>query len=330
MSALQNIILRGLAADRPAAGIAGRLYYATDTGACTRDTGSAWQPYDLLGLILAKGDLLAGTGSGAVAVKTVGADGLPLVADSGQSTGYRHGGIVGGTAFAPSGLTGSTATSRYVGATVSGAPASGAHLLGDFVIDQAGKIWICTTAGTPGTWTDIAGGGGGSGGLVDLGAVSVPSGVAASLDLTTIAAGHGTLIVEWMGATDGVTGHNDRPSGQFNGDTGGHYDHQSEGNEGANGQGDVGIVLGVVPNANAASGSWGMGRLIIPFYDRTDCPKGVIFQSGSVEPGVGQFNITGAGYWENTAAITEIALVSIYDEAANWVAGSRAQLWGTK
>jgi len=63
------------------------------------------------------------------------------------------------TSVAPSGLTGSTAASRYVGATASGAPVSGAHLLGDWVIDQTGSIYICTTAGTPGTWTQVAGGG---------------------------------------------------------------------------------------------------------------------------------------------------------------------------
>lgn len=56
-------------------------------------------------------------------------------------------------ALAPTGLTGATAASRYVGATASGAPASGTFLLGDFAVDQTGKIWICTTAGTPGTWT---------------------------------------------------------------------------------------------------------------------------------------------------------------------------------
>jgi hypothetical protein len=57
--------------------------------------------------------------------------------------------------YAPSGLTGATAASRYVGATASGAPASGTFALGDFVIDQSGKVWICTTAGTPGTWTQV-------------------------------------------------------------------------------------------------------------------------------------------------------------------------------
>ena len=64
-------------------------------------------------------------------------------------------GIVSGTAFAPSGLTGATAASRYVGATASGAPASGTFAVGDWCIAQDGHIWICTVAGTPGTWTEV-------------------------------------------------------------------------------------------------------------------------------------------------------------------------------
>jgi hypothetical protein len=63
--------------------------------------------------------------------------------------------------FAPTGLTGATQASRYVGATASGAPGSGTFALGDFVIDQTGKVWICTTAGSPGTWTQAGGSSGG-------------------------------------------------------------------------------------------------------------------------------------------------------------------------
>jgi hypothetical protein len=55
------------------------------------------------------------------------------------------------------GLTGATAASRYVGATASGAPTTGTFAVGDFVIDQTGKVWVCTTAGTPGTWTKVGG-----------------------------------------------------------------------------------------------------------------------------------------------------------------------------
>lgn len=58
-----------------------------------------------------------------------------------------------GGRFAPS-ATGAVTTTRYVGGTISGAPTTGAHLAGDFVIAQNGKVWICTADGTPGTWAD--------------------------------------------------------------------------------------------------------------------------------------------------------------------------------
>lgn len=62
--------------------------------------------------------------------------------------------------FAPTGLTGATAATRYAGATSSGAPASGTFAIGDFIVDRTGTIWVCTTAGTPGTWTQVVGGSG--------------------------------------------------------------------------------------------------------------------------------------------------------------------------
>lgn len=61
-------------------------------------------------------------------------------------------------ALIASGLTGATAASRYVGATASGAPASGTFVVGDFVIDRTGKLYVCTTAGSPGTWTQVGAG----------------------------------------------------------------------------------------------------------------------------------------------------------------------------
>lgn len=57
----------------------------------------------------------------------------------------------------PIGLTGATQATRYVGATASGAPASGTFAVGDFVIDRTGKVFICTGAGTPGTWVSASG-----------------------------------------------------------------------------------------------------------------------------------------------------------------------------
>jgi hypothetical protein len=68
------------------------------------------------------------------------------------------GGVVPGIVYAPLGLPGATQASRYVGATASGAPVSGTFSIGDFVIAQNGAIWICTVAGSPGTWASFSGG----------------------------------------------------------------------------------------------------------------------------------------------------------------------------
>ena len=65
------------------------------------------------------------------------------------------GGTFSATAFSASGLSGATQASRYVGATSSGAPASGTFVQGDFVIARDGAIWVCTVGGTPGTWVQI-------------------------------------------------------------------------------------------------------------------------------------------------------------------------------
>lgn len=71
---------------------------------------------------------------------------MPVVPPSSRSGGL------------PLGLTGATAATRYVGATTGGAPASGTFAVGDFVIDQTGKVFVCTVAGTPGTWAQVGGG----------------------------------------------------------------------------------------------------------------------------------------------------------------------------
>ena len=53
----------------------------------------------------------------------------------------------------PIGLQGAQGATRYAGGTPNNAPTSGTFAVGDFVVDQSGTIWVCTTAGTPGAWT---------------------------------------------------------------------------------------------------------------------------------------------------------------------------------
>jgi hypothetical protein len=53
------------------------------------------------------------------------------------------------------GMTGSATNVRLVGGLASGAPASGAHNLLDVAITEEPAVYVCTVAGTPGTWVDI-------------------------------------------------------------------------------------------------------------------------------------------------------------------------------
>lgn len=86
--------------------------------------------------------------------------------------------------FGSSGLTGAVAPSRYAGATTSGAPTTGTFAVGDFVIDHTGILWICVTAGTPGTWVDASSSGHE---LARATAVGQQIGITTETDLTGLA-----------------------------------------------------------------------------------------------------------------------------------------------
>ncbi len=56
----------------------------------------------------------------------------------------------------PRALTGAVAATRYVGGTASLAPTTGTFSVGDFVVTSSGRVWVCVTAGSPGTWTQAS------------------------------------------------------------------------------------------------------------------------------------------------------------------------------
>ena len=76
-----------------------------------------------------------------------------LTVDTNTYVTPTYSGEISATDFKATGLTGATTATRYVGGTVNGAPTSGTFAVGDFIIDQTATIWVCITAGTPGTWS---------------------------------------------------------------------------------------------------------------------------------------------------------------------------------
>lgn len=53
------------------------------------------------------------------------------------------------------GLTGAVAGGRFVGFTATVAPTTGTFAVGDVVVSLNGSAWVCTVAGSPGTWVGL-------------------------------------------------------------------------------------------------------------------------------------------------------------------------------
>jgi hypothetical protein len=82
MATLASVILRDIAANRPAAGIAGRLFYDTTNSKMQRDNGSSWddvaEASGLTNPMTTTGDIIVGGASGVPARLAVGAAGRIL------------------------------------------------------------------------------------------------------------------------------------------------------------------------------------------------------------------------------------------------------------
>lgn len=102
--------------------------------------------------------------SGSLSVLGLSSFGSAAQCTIGATGAIQTAAAIAGQSIAASGLTGATAASRHVGATASGAPASGTFLTGDFVITQAGRVMVCTAGGTSGTWVDAGSVAGSAGG----------------------------------------------------------------------------------------------------------------------------------------------------------------------
>lgn len=116
-------------------------------------TGAAW-----VELALSAGDVISVFGRTGVVTAQTGdytAAKVTNAADKASASAQDFTAEVSAPDLEANGLTGAANPTRLVGATASGSPASGTFELADVVIDQTGVVWICTAAGTPGTWKQV-------------------------------------------------------------------------------------------------------------------------------------------------------------------------------
>ncbi len=221
----------------------------------------------------------------------------------------------------PAGLPGATAATRYAGATAAGAPVAGTFAVGDFVVDQSGKLWVCTVAGTPGTWVQV----GGAGGPTLLFESTVAGVDAASIDTGAggIAGGFRILEVHLVCRTD-AAGANDVVDVTFNNDATAIYDRKST--AGGVAVADTKLPLTVHGSGGDAS-TVGYGYVRVPDYAGTTWRKAGRFETNVPDSTVGNNSALGGEFgYRSTAAISQLKVAA--EGAAKMKVGSHLMIYG--
>lgn len=156
MTALGTVIGKGLLSARPAASIAGSLYYATDTLLLYRDNGSGWDAVSANNPMTTAGDIIIGGTSGLPTRLAAGATSGHVLTSNGSgaapswqaASGGGGSTMAAGVARVTSGdVTGLTSTTfaDLTGCTVT--ITTGARR----VLVTVSLVWVMTATGAPGT-----------------------------------------------------------------------------------------------------------------------------------------------------------------------------------
>lgn len=307
MAKLENIIMRGLNADRPSAGTAGRLYYETDTSILYRDNGSAWESIEGVGdfsnPMTTAGDIITGGSSGTPTRLAIGSTGHVLTVSGGTPVWQAStGGFVNPM---------TTQDDIIIGGS-SGTPARLAKGSDGQVLSLVGGHIAWDTITASGT------GGSGDGNLALIATATLSA--AGQITISGLAPGYKALFI--VGRVRSASNTNDDLMLFVNGDnTWAHYRYSYAG--GTSGTGSL-PVIGPMPGASA--GEWSTVSFYIPAYDQT-LHKVVStpwsrYTGGSIVTGV-------AGWtWTNTAPITSLTFAAYGDASSNLDAGSTISIYG--
>jgi hypothetical protein len=219
-------------------------------------------------------------------------------------------------------LTGATSgAGGYVGQVAGAAPASGTFVVGDYAIDGTlGTEWVCTTAGTPGTW----------GALPTQIATQTLGSNSASVTFSSIPAFNHISVIWKTRASDA------NPAEQiflrFNGDVASHYlwELNQANNAGAVSGGTSGalvaqIQIGTIPAANATAGYFGSGQFTVAYFNDTTNFTTVQGTACAFATTTNMWSGTYSGLYNQAATITSLTL---FAASGNLVSGSRFSLYG--
>lgn len=208
-----------------------------------------------------------------------------------------------------SGLTGATSqTSRIVG-TINGTagPTSGAFLLGDMVYDLTYRtLWVCITAGSPGTWVPLGG--------------SITTRVTNTTLPISVPSWARTVTVNWIARSAGTGTGGDDLQLQLNGDTGANYIWQlllGNGSSAVSSSPGVAVTsmrVGVIPAGGDTANYWVTGQLTF-FIGSGSALQPVTSFFTSPSSATNIFTGTSGGQWLSSTAPNSINFVTFSGQA---------------
>lgn len=228
--------------------------------------------------------------------------------------------------FSAQGLSAFT-QARYTGAINGGPPSSGPAQLGDIVVDEKyGNLWVCTAAGTPGTWLAVGQG------LLFSTTLAAP---AATIPITVPSQGFKHLILRVKAKTSSGTNSIENFSLQLNGITSANYSYNGSVTVNTtapanfNGALQTSAVCGLAWGNSVTTMGAGANEISIPNYPDTTFAKVFHWLGHATDGGSTHQSAHGGGALNiatNTAAVTSLTL--LIPSASNFVVGTSVELIG--
>lgn len=196
-------------------------------------------------------------------------------------------------------------------------------------IGTAGQVLTVNSGATAPEWATPAAGG------MTLIANTTLGTTATSITFSTISGSFKDLMILFTGRNDSVGGNGTRLRITFNADTGNNYFTVGGGRTGSSGE-TLNLAIegngiayvdfaNYIANSAAATQYTSAVQMIIPRYSGATLRKAISANGSNV---VDASNISAkvlTGYWNNTAAITDITITA---SAGNFIAGTSASLYG--